>query len=72
MHRSRRKPGWQHPSARDAKPHRGTKSESADGGRLHGSAALGTTRTDIVYNVVNNTVVSTHTIAVTGIDWHVA
>ena len=33
---------------------------------------VGTTRTDIVYNVVNNAVVSTHTIAVTGIDWHVA
>jgi hypothetical protein len=31
-----------------------------------------TTRTDIVYNVVNNTVVSTQTIAVTGIDWHVS
>jgi hypothetical protein len=29
------------------------------------------TRTDIVYNVVNNTVVGT-TVAVTGIDWHVA
>jgi hypothetical protein len=33
---------------------------------------VGTTRTDIVYNVVNNAVVSTQTIAVTGIDWHVA
>jgi hypothetical protein len=33
---------------------------------------VGTTRTDIVYNVVNNTVVSTQTVAVTGIDWHVA
>jgi hypothetical protein len=33
---------------------------------------VGTTRTDIVYNVVNNAVVSTHTVAVTGIDWHVA
>src|SRR5262249_52441255 len=33
---------------------------------------VGTTRTDIVYNVVNNTVVNTHTVAVTGIDWHVA
>jgi hypothetical protein len=33
---------------------------------------VGTTRTDIVYKVVNNAVVSTHTIAVTGIDWHVA
>jgi hypothetical protein len=32
----------------------------------------GTTRTDIVYNVVNNVAVSTQTIAVTGIDWHVA
>src|SRR5262249_33820087 len=32
----------------------------------------GTTRTDIVYNVVNNTVVSTQTVAVTGIDWHVS
>jgi hypothetical protein len=32
----------------------------------------GTTRTDIVYNVVNNAVVGTQTIAVTGIDWHVA
>jgi hypothetical protein len=32
----------------------------------------GTTRTDTVYNVVNNVVVSTQTIAVTGIDWHVA
>ena len=27
---------------------------------------------DTVYNVVNNTVVSTQTIALTGIDWHVA
>jgi hypothetical protein len=33
---------------------------------------VGTTRTDIVYNVVNNAVVSTQTLAVTGIDWHVA
>jgi hypothetical protein len=33
---------------------------------------VGTTRTDIVYNVVNNVVVGTQTIAVTGIDWHVA
>jgi hypothetical protein len=33
---------------------------------------IGTTRVDTVYNVVNNTVVSTQTIAVTGIDWHVA
>src|SRR5262249_59167340 len=33
---------------------------------------LGTIRADTVYNVVNNTVVSTQTIAVTGIDWHVA
>jgi hypothetical protein len=33
---------------------------------------VGTTRTDTVYNVVNNVVVSTQTIAVTGIDWHVA
>jgi serralysin len=32
----------------------------------------GTTRTDTVYNVVNNVVVSTQTLAVTGIDWHVA
>jgi hypothetical protein len=32
----------------------------------------GTTRTDTVYNVVNNVVVSTQTIAMTGIDWHVA
>jgi hypothetical protein len=32
----------------------------------------GTTRTDTVYNVVNNVAVSTQTIAVTGIDWHVA
>src|SRR5262245_9170009 len=31
-----------------------------------------TTRTDIVYNVVNNTVVSAQTIAVTGIDCHVS
>jgi hypothetical protein len=31
----------------------------------------GTTRTDIVYNVVNNVAVSTQTVAVTGIDWHV-
>src|SRR5262249_28592485 len=31
---------------------------------------VGTTRTDTVYNVVNNAVVSTQTIAVTGIDWH--
>jgi hypothetical protein len=31
-----------------------------------------TTRTDIVYNVVNNVAVSTQTVAVTGIDWHVA
>jgi hypothetical protein len=31
-----------------------------------------TTRTDIVYNVVNNTVVGTQTVAVTGIDWHVS
>jgi hypothetical protein len=28
----------------------------------------GTTRTDIVYNVINNAVVSTQTVAVTGID----
>jgi RTX calcium-binding nonapeptide repeat (4 copies) len=33
---------------------------------------VGTTRTDIVYNIVNNAVVSTQTLAVTGIDWHVA
>jgi hypothetical protein len=33
---------------------------------------LGTTRVDTVYNIINNTVVSTQTIAVTGIDWHVA
>jgi hypothetical protein len=33
---------------------------------------LGTTRVDTVYNVVNNAVVSTQGIAVTGIDWHVA
>jgi hypothetical protein len=33
---------------------------------------VGTTRTDIVYNVVNNTVVSTQTVVVTGIDWNVA
>jgi hypothetical protein len=33
---------------------------------------LGTTRADTVYNVVNNTVVSTQTVAVTGIDWHVS
>ena len=33
---------------------------------------LGTVRADTVYNVVNNAVVSTQTIAVTGIDWHVA
>jgi hypothetical protein len=33
---------------------------------------VGTTRTDLIYNVVNNTVVSTQTIAVTGIDWHVS
>ena len=33
---------------------------------------VGTTRTDTVYNVVNNAVVSTQTVAVTGIDWHVA
>jgi hypothetical protein len=33
---------------------------------------VGTTRTDIVYNVVNNAVVSTQTVAVTGIDWHVS
>jgi len=33
---------------------------------------VGTTRTDIVYSVVNNVVVSTQTVAVTGIDWHVS
>jgi hypothetical protein len=33
---------------------------------------VGTTRTDIVYSVVNNVVVGTQTVAVTGIDWHVA
>lgn len=33
---------------------------------------VGTTRTDIVYNVVNNVVVGTQTVAVTGIDWHVS
>jgi len=33
---------------------------------------VSTTRTDSVYNVVNNAVVSTQTLAVTGIDWHVA
>jgi hypothetical protein len=33
---------------------------------------VGTTRTDIVYNVVNNVAVSTQTLAVTAIDWHVA
>jgi hypothetical protein len=33
---------------------------------------VGTTRTDIVYNIVNNAVVSTQTLAVTGIDWHMA
>jgi len=33
---------------------------------------VSTTRTDIVYNVVNNTVVGTQTVAVTGIDWHVS
>ena len=33
---------------------------------------VGATRTDLIYNVVNNTVVNPHTVAVTGIDWHVA
>jgi hypothetical protein len=33
---------------------------------------LPSNRTDIVYNVVNNIAVSTQTVAVTGIDWHVA
>src|SRR5262245_31392711 len=33
---------------------------------------VATTRTDIVYNVVNNAVVGTQQVAVTGIDWHVA
>jgi len=33
---------------------------------------VGTTRTDIVYSVVNNVVVGTQTVAVTGIDWHVS
>jgi hypothetical protein len=33
---------------------------------------VGTTRTDLIYNVVNNIVVNPHTVAVTGIDWHVA
>jgi probable HAF family extracellular repeat protein len=33
---------------------------------------VGTTRTDLIYNVVNNTVVNPHTVAVTGIDWHVS
>jgi hypothetical protein len=32
----------------------------------------GTTRTDLILNVVNNTVVDIHTVAVTGIDWHVS
>jgi hypothetical protein len=32
----------------------------------------GTISADTVYNVVNNTVVSTQTVAVTGIDWHVS
>jgi hypothetical protein len=33
---------------------------------------VGATRTDLIYDVVNNTVVNPHTVAVTGIDWHVA
>jgi hypothetical protein len=33
---------------------------------------VGVIRTDLIYGVVNNTVVNPHTIAVTGIDWHVA
>jgi hypothetical protein len=33
---------------------------------------VGTTRTDLIYNVVNNTVVNPHTVAITGIDWHVS
>jgi hypothetical protein len=33
---------------------------------------VGTTSTDLIYNVVNNTVVNPHTVAVTGIDWHLA
>jgi FG-GAP-like repeat len=33
---------------------------------------VGTTRTDLIFNVVNNTVVNPHTVAVTGIDWHVS
>jgi hypothetical protein len=33
---------------------------------------VGTTRTDRVYDVVNNVVVNPHTVAVTGIDWHVS
>jgi hypothetical protein len=33
---------------------------------------VGTMRTDIVYSVVNNVVVGTQTVAVSGIDWHVA
>src|SRR5262245_46086813 len=33
---------------------------------------VGTTRTDRVYDVVNNTVVNPHTVATTGIDWHVS
>ena len=33
---------------------------------------VGTTRTDLIDNVVNNTVVNPHTVAVTGIDWHVS
>jgi hypothetical protein len=33
---------------------------------------VGTTRTDLIYDVINNTVVNPHTVAVTGIDWHVS
>jgi hypothetical protein len=33
---------------------------------------VGATRTDLIYDVINNTVVNPHTVAVTGIDWHVA
>jgi hypothetical protein len=33
---------------------------------------VGTTRTDLIFDVVNDTVVNTHTAAITGIDWHVA
>jgi predicted Zn-dependent protease len=33
---------------------------------------VGTTRTDLIFNVVNNTVVNPHTVAVTGIDWDVS